>query len=292
MGSFQDSDFSSLLNWVLPRAGGCVSPSVWELPEDKALLGAALSVAPSGPELSSALGVLWGGGEVVGNGTQGSRKSPLACPGDGRVEHRYSRHGFSWSRAVGGIARGQVLSSPGPTACKGLSGLNQLFWAMVWEDRGFSIQTSGWRRCRGWLPACCLLTLLWTLSWVTQEDNHSYYVSRLYGPSEPRSQELWVDVAKANRSQVKVHRILSNTHRQASMSAPVPGSAAPGWEAGGQPTLPGQWAWLWSEVWGLGSAFPEDPRGLDQSWGAHLWSWGPALDIPTPPPHPDKHGTV
>ncbi|XP_057357418.1 plexin domain-containing protein 1 isoform X2 [Manis pentadactyla] len=48
------------------------------------------------------------------------------------------------------------------------------------------------------------------------EDNHNYYVSRLYGPSEPRSQELWVDVAEANRSQVKVHRILSNTHRQAS----------------------------------------------------------------------------
>uniref|UniRef100_A0A8D0XCT5 Plexin domain containing 1 n=1 Tax=Sus scrofa TaxID=9823 RepID=A0A8D0XCT5_PIG len=48
------------------------------------------------------------------------------------------------------------------------------------------------------------------------EDNHSYYVSHLYGPSEPRSQDLWVDVAKANQSQVKVHRILSNTHRQAS----------------------------------------------------------------------------
>uniref|UniRef100_A0A8C4KYI8 Plexin domain containing 1 n=1 Tax=Equus asinus TaxID=9793 RepID=A0A8C4KYI8_EQUAS len=48
------------------------------------------------------------------------------------------------------------------------------------------------------------------------EDNHSYYVSRLYGPSEPRSRELWVDVAEANRSQVKAHRILSNTHRQAS----------------------------------------------------------------------------
>ncbi|XP_045633744.1 plexin domain-containing protein 1 isoform X2 [Ursus americanus] len=48
------------------------------------------------------------------------------------------------------------------------------------------------------------------------EDNHNYYVSHLYGPSEPRSRELWVDVAKANQSQVKVHRILSNTHRQAS----------------------------------------------------------------------------
>lgn len=48
------------------------------------------------------------------------------------------------------------------------------------------------------------------------EDNHSYYVSRLYGPSEPRSRELWVDVAQANQSYVKVHRVLSNTHRQAS----------------------------------------------------------------------------
>nr|XP_028692270.1 plexin domain-containing protein 1 isoform X2 [Macaca mulatta] len=48
------------------------------------------------------------------------------------------------------------------------------------------------------------------------EDNHSYYVSRLYGPSEPRSRQLWVDVAEANRSQVKIHTILSNTHRQAS----------------------------------------------------------------------------
>ncbi|KAM4844304.1 plexin domain-containing protein 1 isoform 1-T1 [Thomomys bottae] len=48
------------------------------------------------------------------------------------------------------------------------------------------------------------------------EDNHNYYVSRVYGPNEPRSRELWVDVTTANQSQVKVHRILSNTHRQAS----------------------------------------------------------------------------
>ncbi|XP_021095665.1 plexin domain-containing protein 1 isoform X3 [Heterocephalus glaber] len=48
------------------------------------------------------------------------------------------------------------------------------------------------------------------------EDNHSYYVSRIYGPSDPRSQELWVDMAKANQTQVQVHRILSSTHRQAS----------------------------------------------------------------------------
>ncbi|XP_062994758.1 plexin domain-containing protein 1 [Elgaria multicarinata webbii] len=48
------------------------------------------------------------------------------------------------------------------------------------------------------------------------EDNHSYYISRIYGPGEMRAKELWVEVAEANRSQVKVHGILSNTHRQAS----------------------------------------------------------------------------
>ncbi|XP_074796603.1 plexin domain-containing protein 1 isoform X2 [Natator depressus] len=48
------------------------------------------------------------------------------------------------------------------------------------------------------------------------EDNHSYYMSRFYGPGEARTKELWIDMAEANRSQVKVHGILSNTHRQAS----------------------------------------------------------------------------
>lgn len=113
----------------------------------------------------------------------------------------------------------------------------------------------------GWFLACliphasCGLCLGWR-----QEDNHNYYVSRLYGPSEPRSRELWVDVAESNRSQVKVHRILSNTHRQASVSAQFP-AALPwagglgGWEAGGQPSPPGQWAWLWPKVFNPGGAF-------------------------------------
>ncbi|KAM6295479.1 plexin domain-containing protein 1 [Aegotheles albertisi] len=48
------------------------------------------------------------------------------------------------------------------------------------------------------------------------EDNHSYYVSRIYGPGDTHLRELWVDMAAANRSQVKIHGILSNTHRQAS----------------------------------------------------------------------------
>ncbi|KFP31947.1 Plexin domain-containing protein 2, partial [Colius striatus] len=49
-----------------------------------------------------------------------------------------------------------------------------------------------------------------------QEDNHSYYVSRIYGPGDAQLRGLWVDMAAANRSQVKIHGILSNTHRQAS----------------------------------------------------------------------------
>uniref|UniRef100_A0A8B9GGE9 Plexin domain containing 1 n=2 Tax=Amazona TaxID=12929 RepID=A0A8B9GGE9_9PSIT len=48
------------------------------------------------------------------------------------------------------------------------------------------------------------------------EDNHSYYVSRVYGPGDARLRGLWVNLATANRSQVKIHGILSNTHRQAS----------------------------------------------------------------------------
>uniref|UniRef100_A0A8C8T055 Plexin domain containing 1 n=1 Tax=Peromyscus maniculatus bairdii TaxID=230844 RepID=A0A8C8T055_PERMB len=54
------------------------------------------------------------------------------------------------------------------------------------------------------------------LSLSPQEDNHNYYVSRVYGPGERRSRDLWVDIAVANRSHVKVHRILSSSHRQAS----------------------------------------------------------------------------
>uniref|UniRef100_A0A8C4KKT4 Plexin domain containing 1 n=1 Tax=Dromaius novaehollandiae TaxID=8790 RepID=A0A8C4KKT4_DRONO len=48
------------------------------------------------------------------------------------------------------------------------------------------------------------------------EDDHSYYVSRTYGPGEARAKGLWVDVAAADGSPAKVHGILSNTHRQAS----------------------------------------------------------------------------
>ncbi|XP_069490802.1 plexin domain-containing protein 1 [Ambystoma mexicanum] len=48
------------------------------------------------------------------------------------------------------------------------------------------------------------------------EDNHHYYVSRVYAANEARSRELWVDISEVNGTQPKVHGILSNTHRQAS----------------------------------------------------------------------------
>lgn len=60
---------------------------------------------------------------------------------------------------------------------------------------------------------------------LLQEDNHSYYVSRTYGPGDARLRGLWVDMAAANRSHVKIHGILSNTHRQASVSPTGPGAA-------------------------------------------------------------------
>ncbi|XP_032934793.1 plexin domain-containing protein 1 [Catharus ustulatus] len=48
------------------------------------------------------------------------------------------------------------------------------------------------------------------------EDNHSYYVSRIYGPGDARGRGLWLELAAASGNQAKIHGILSNTHRQAS----------------------------------------------------------------------------
>ncbi|XP_053309891.1 plexin domain-containing protein 1 [Spea bombifrons] len=48
------------------------------------------------------------------------------------------------------------------------------------------------------------------------EDSYIYYTSRVFGPSELQSQELWVDLMQQKGSRARVHSILSNTHRQAS----------------------------------------------------------------------------
>uniref|UniRef100_A0A665X3F9 PSI domain-containing protein n=1 Tax=Echeneis naucrates TaxID=173247 RepID=A0A665X3F9_ECHNA len=49
-----------------------------------------------------------------------------------------------------------------------------------------------------------------------QEDtDHNYYTSKTYGPSDPMSKDLWVNIDQMDKEKVKIHGILSNTHRQA-----------------------------------------------------------------------------
>jgi hypothetical protein len=53
-----------------------------------------------------------------------------------------------------------------------------------------------------------------------QEDtDHNYYISRIYGPSDSASRDLWVNIDQMEKDKVKIHGILSNTHRQAAVSA-------------------------------------------------------------------------
>ncbi|KAJ7984417.1 hypothetical protein DPEC_G00354620 [Dallia pectoralis] len=51
------------------------------------------------------------------------------------------------------------------------------------------------------------------------EDSQRYYRWRSYGPRDTRMGELWVDLRNMQLSTVKVHGILSNTHRQAARVA-------------------------------------------------------------------------
>uniref|UniRef100_G3NIV1 PSI domain-containing protein n=1 Tax=Gasterosteus aculeatus aculeatus TaxID=481459 RepID=G3NIV1_GASAC len=50
----------------------------------------------------------------------------------------------------------------------------------------------------------------------TEEDtDHNYYTSKTYTASDAMSRDLWVDVDQMDKDKVKIHGILSNTHRQA-----------------------------------------------------------------------------
>lgn len=99
-----------------------------------------------------------------------------------------------------------------------------------------------------------------------------------------RSQELWVDVAKANSEPSESSQNPLQHPPAGFGECPSPSSAAPGWEAGASPLclVSGHGYGLSLGVWGVPSQ--RILGGLDQSWGAHLWSWGPALDMPTPHP--------
>ncbi|XP_056317931.1 plexin domain-containing protein 2 [Danio aesculapii] len=52
-------------------------------------------------------------------------------------------------------------------------------------------------------------------SQIMEDIDHNYYTSKTYGPSDPMSRELWVNIDQMDKEKVKIHGILSNTHRQA-----------------------------------------------------------------------------
>ncbi|XP_007934544.1 plexin domain-containing protein 2 [Orycteropus afer afer] len=50
---------------------------------------------------------------------------------------------------------------------------------------------------------------------IEEDTDHNYYISRIYGPSDSASRDLWVNIDQMEKDKVKIHGILSNTHRQA-----------------------------------------------------------------------------
>uniref|UniRef100_A0A8C4H0K3 PSI domain-containing protein n=1 Tax=Dicentrarchus labrax TaxID=13489 RepID=A0A8C4H0K3_DICLA len=51
------------------------------------------------------------------------------------------------------------------------------------------------------------------------EDSQRYYRWQSFGPADRRTDDLWVDLNTLHKSQVQIHGILSNTHRQAARIA-------------------------------------------------------------------------
>uniref|UniRef100_A0A671SZI5 Plexin domain-containing protein 2-like n=1 Tax=Sinocyclocheilus anshuiensis TaxID=1608454 RepID=A0A671SZI5_9TELE len=52
-------------------------------------------------------------------------------------------------------------------------------------------------------------------SQIMEDTDHNYYTSKTFGPSDLMSKELWVNIDQMDKEKVKIHGILSNTHRQA-----------------------------------------------------------------------------
>lgn len=72
-----------------------------------------------------------------------------------------------------------------------------------------------------------LLDLFFALSPAQEDTDHDYYTSKTYSPSDPMSKDLWVNIDHMDKDKVKIHGILSNTHRQAAVGWPIRGSG--GW---------------------------------------------------------------
>ncbi|XP_053198797.1 LOW QUALITY PROTEIN: plexin domain-containing protein 2-like [Scomber japonicus] len=49
----------------------------------------------------------------------------------------------------------------------------------------------------------------------TEDTDHNYYTSKTYAPADQMSKDLWVNIEQMDKEKVKIHGILSNTHRQA-----------------------------------------------------------------------------
>lgn len=65
---------------------------------------------------------------------------------------------------------------------------------------------------------CSNLYFLWFCSAFQEDTDHNYYTSRTYGPYDSTSRDLWVNIDQMEKDKVKIHGILSNTHRQAAVS--------------------------------------------------------------------------
>uniref|UniRef100_A0A3Q3DD31 Plexin domain containing 2b n=1 Tax=Hippocampus comes TaxID=109280 RepID=A0A3Q3DD31_HIPCM len=52
-------------------------------------------------------------------------------------------------------------------------------------------------------------------SQIEEDTDHNYYTSKIYSPTDPTSKGLWVNIEQMDKEKVKIHGILSNTHRQA-----------------------------------------------------------------------------
>ncbi|KAG8443236.1 hypothetical protein GDO86_011878 [Hymenochirus boettgeri] len=50
---------------------------------------------------------------------------------------------------------------------------------------------------------------------IEEDTDHKYYTSRTFGPLDSASRDLWVNIDEMEKEKVKIHGILSNTHRQA-----------------------------------------------------------------------------
>ncbi|XP_033367429.1 plexin domain-containing protein 1 [Parus major] len=110
------------------------------------------------------------------------------------------------------------------------------------------------------------------------EDNHSYYVSRIYGPGDARRGRLWVDMAAANGSRARIHGILSNTHRQASHipelgegGTALPTSPCtpnpPGASGAAAPSVPAETGWTQGGSLGLGGNPEGQKKGRERPSG-------------------------